>query len=71
MASRTGNQCRSSDGGSTLVEYALVLSLLAGGAVAALDAVTTPAVFSLQRQASCVSERPAPAGCDRPATVQP
>jgi Flp pilus assembly pilin Flp len=62
---------RSRDRGATAVEYALVLSLLAGGSMVVLDAVTDPVVSTLQRQTICSSERPAPTGCHPDAGAQP
>jgi Flp pilus assembly pilin Flp len=62
---------RSHDRGATAVEYALVLSLLAGGSMVVLDAVTDPVVSTLQRQTICSSERPAPTGCHPDAGAQP
>jgi len=59
------------DQGATVVEYALVLSLLAVGSLVALDAVTAPAVSSVRRQAICAQQRPAPPGCHGQAGVQP
>lgn len=71
MASGLGFLRRCGDCGATVVEYALVLSLLAGGSLAVVGAVTEPAVSSVQRQALCVGERPAPAGCTGITAAQP
>jgi Flp pilus assembly pilin Flp len=53
----------SGDTGATVVEYALLLSLLVGGSLTAVAAMVDPAVSSVQRQAACAEQRPAPSGC--------
>ncbi len=71
MASRGPHRNRRSDAGVTVVEYALVLSLLAGGSMVALDAMAAPAITAVQRQAICAAQRPAPPQCHQTPVVQP
>jgi Flp pilus assembly pilin Flp len=71
MASRRFTLRRSRDCGATAVEYALVLSLLAGGSMVVVGAVTDPVVSTLQRQAICAAERPAPVGCHPDPAAEP
>jgi Flp pilus assembly pilin Flp len=56
------------DIGATVVEYALLLSLLVGGSLTALTTMVDPAVSSVQRQAVCAEQRPAPSGCQTTGT---
>lgn len=46
--------------GATLVEYALVFSLLVVGALGAMDALTDSASEEIDNQALCVADRPPP-----------
>jgi hypothetical protein len=71
MASTRTHRNRRTDAGVTVVEYALVLSLLAGGSMVALDAMAAPAVSAVQRQAICAAQRPAPPQCHQATVVQP
>lgn len=68
---RQSTGLRAWDRGATALEYALVLSLLAGGSMVVLNALTAPAVSTLQRQAICTAQRPGLAGCQHDTAVQP
>lgn len=58
--------------GATLVEYALVFSLLVVAALGAIEFLETQSSREINNQADCVSNRPPPSGCnfaDVPADV--
>ncbi|MEZ5144366.1 MAG: hypothetical protein R2726_17895 [Acidimicrobiales bacterium] len=52
--------------GATLVEYALVLSLLVVGGLGAAAYLTTGARNEVANQADCISSRPPPTNCQIP-----
>jgi Flp pilus assembly pilin Flp len=54
----------SRDGGAAVVEYAVVLSVLVGAVLAVLPALGATGSAAVQRQASCMAERPAVAMCE-------
>jgi len=58
-----GKSRRCAESGSALVEYVLVLVLLAGAAAAGLTQLTSHANDAIARQSACVATRPAPPGC--------
>jgi Flp pilus assembly pilin Flp len=58
-----GESRRCAEDGSALVEYVIVLVLLAGAAVAGLAQLTSHANDAIARQSACVATRPAPPGC--------
>lgn len=57
---------RGPDTGAALVDYALVVALVATVAAGGLQALGDRAVEDLQRHASCVAERPVPPECRNP-----
>jgi hypothetical protein len=60
------------DLGATMIEYALVLSVLAGAALAVLPALGSQGAAAVHRQAVCISSRPAPLAChDSPNPAMP
>ncbi len=57
--------------GATLVEYALVTSLLVGVSIGAIQFLTDRSDEATKQQAACISERPPPPGCQIPTAVPP
>lgn len=57
---------RGADSGAALVEYALVVAMVAAVAAGGLQTLGDRAVGDLQRHASCVAERPVPSACRNP-----
>jgi Flp pilus assembly pilin Flp len=54
---------RVNDIGATLVEYALIVALVAVGSIAAINFLQTASSDEVANQADCVSTRPPPASC--------
>jgi hypothetical protein len=53
-------------GGATLVEYALITSLLVVVSIGAIDYLTDESTEETQQQADCISTRPPPVSCQIP-----
>ncbi|MCC5951971.1 MAG: hypothetical protein JJU45_07730 [Acidimicrobiia bacterium] len=62
---------RLADGGATLVEYAVVLSLIVVVSIPATQALTDRSSQEVANQADCISTRPPPPGCQLPAIPPP
>jgi hypothetical protein len=52
-----------SDRGASVVEYALVLSVLVAAALGVLPLLADAGAAAIDRQAACVATRPAPPEC--------
>jgi Flp pilus assembly pilin Flp len=60
---RLTRMLRRSDRGATLVEYALVFSLVAVVSIGAIEFLQAQSEEEIDNQADCVSDRPPPSGC--------
>jgi Flp pilus assembly pilin Flp len=59
----TMGHLRRRDAGVAVVEYALLVAVVATAAGIGLELLSDRAVAVVQRQADCVSQRPAPLSC--------